>query len=49
MSDPAFTFQARWKEEMMYSCSVGSFILDMPMFVVSVSLPTQDKWASHGT
>lgn len=44
MSDEIYRFQARWKEEMLCTCSLGSLILDMPMGVVSVYLPTRSKW-----
>jgi elongation factor P hydroxylase len=44
MSDPVFTFQPRWKEELLCSCSEGSFVLEMPMGIVSVYLPSQDQW-----
>lgn len=35
MSDPVFTFQPRWKEELLCSCSEGSFVLEMPMGIAS--------------
>lgn len=44
MSYPVFAFQARWKEELVCSCSEGSFVLEMPMGIVSVYLPSQDQW-----
>jgi hypothetical protein len=46
MSEPIFTFQVRWKEELVCSCSEGSFVLEMPMGVVSVFVPSQDLWPS---
>lgn len=39
-----FTFQPRWKEELVCTCHLGSFILEMPMGILSVYLPTQVIW-----
>lgn len=39
-----FEFKARWKEELICTCALGSFVLDMPMGVVSVYLPTKEHW-----
>ena len=39
-----FAFQPRWKEELVCSCPLGSFILEMPMGVVTVYLPTAGRW-----
>jgi hypothetical protein len=39
-----FEFKAQWKEELVCSCAFGSFVLDMPMGVVSVYLPTKEHW-----
>jgi len=44
VNDPVFKFQARWKEELICSSSHGSFILEMPMGIVSVYLPTESVW-----
>ncbi len=38
-----FTFQPRWKEELVCSCSRGSFVLEMPMGVTTVYLPTAER------
>jgi len=40
----AFTFSPRWKEELLCSCALGSFVLEMPMGVVSVYLPSEKNW-----
>lgn len=39
-----FSFQPRWKEELVCSCALGSLILEMPMGKVSVYVPTQGQW-----
>ena len=39
-----FEFKGRWKEELVCSSSQGSFVLEMPMGVVSVFLPTAEQW-----
>jgi hypothetical protein len=39
-----FTFQPRWKEELVCSCSLGELILEMPMGVPSIYLPTEVVW-----
>jgi hypothetical protein len=39
-----FEFKPRWKEELVCSCALGSFVLDMPMGVVSVYLPAEEHW-----
>ncbi len=45
MSDvPTFNFGPRWKEEIVCSCALGSFILEMPMGITSVYLPTEEAW-----
>ena len=41
---PKFRFEPRWKEELVCSCSLGSFLLEMPMGVVSVCLPSETTW-----
>ena len=43
-SDGVFTFQLRWKEELVCSCSRGSFVLEMPMGITTVYLPTAERW-----
>lgn len=44
MQTPTFQFQPRWKEELVCSCDLGSFVVTMPMGVVSVDFPTEDIW-----
>ena len=39
-----FTFQARWKEELVCTGPGGSFILELPMGVLSAYLPTEESW-----
>jgi len=39
-----FTFQPRWKEELVCSCTLGEFVLEMPMGVPSVYIPTESAW-----
>lgn len=44
MQEIKVSFQPRWKEELVCSCEYGSFILDMPMGIVSVDFPTESVW-----
>jgi hypothetical protein len=39
-----FVFRPKWKEELVCSCALGTFVLDMPMGVISVYLPTEEHW-----
>lgn len=39
-----FTFQPRWKEELVVTGPGGSFILELPMGVLSAYLPTESAW-----
>ena len=39
-----FTFQPRWKEELVCTGTGGSFVLELPMGVLSAYLPTEDVW-----
>jgi hypothetical protein len=39
-----FTFLPRWKEELVCTGHGGSFILELPMGVLSAYLPTEDAW-----
>jgi hypothetical protein len=39
-----FSFQPRWKEELVCQCELGQIVLDMPMGTVSVYVPTRDAW-----
>jgi len=42
-----FSFQARWKEELVVTGPGGSFILELPMGVLSAYLPTEEAWAGR--
>ncbi|MDR7033239.1 MULTISPECIES: hypothetical protein [unclassified Mesorhizobium] len=44
MKDQLFRFQPRWKEELVVSGSGGSFVLELPMGVLSAHLPTETEW-----
>lgn len=44
MTEQLFQFQPRWKEELVVSGSGGSFVLELPMGVLSVYLPTEAEW-----
>lgn len=39
-----FKFQPRWKEELVVTGSGGSFILELPMGILSAYLPTEKVW-----
>jgi len=39
-----FKFQARWKEELVCTAPGGTFVLELPMGVLSAYLPTEDVW-----
>ena len=39
-----FKFQPRWKEELVVTGSGGSFILELPMGILSAYLPTEEVW-----
>ena len=43
-----FQFQPKWKEELACSHALGKFVLEMPMGVPSVSLPTEQAWLVRG-
>lgn len=47
MKKPEIQFQPRWKEELVCSCEFGSFVLDMPMGVVSVDFPNEEIWLQN--
>jgi hypothetical protein len=40
-----FEFYPRWKEELVVKGDGGSFVLEMPIGVLSVYLPTEDQWS----
>ena len=39
-----FKFQPRWKEELVVTGPGGSFILELPMGILSAYLPTEQVW-----
>lgn len=39
-----FSFHPRWKEELVCSSSLGTLVLEMPMGIPSVYLPTEATW-----
>ena len=39
-----FEFHPRWKEELVVTGSGGSFILELPMGILSAYLPTEEVW-----
>jgi hypothetical protein len=41
-----FQFKPRWKEELVVSGPGGSFVLELPMGVLSAYLPTEETWRS---
>lgn len=41
-----FKFQPRWKEELVCTGPGGSFVLELPMGILSAYLPTEDVWRS---
>lgn len=41
-----FTFNPTWKEELVCTGPGGAFVLEYPMGVPSVFLPTEDAWRS---
>jgi hypothetical protein len=45
MSKIRFRFTPRWKEELVCSSVLGNLVLDMPMGVTSVYVPTEASWA----
>jgi len=39
-----YTFQPRWKEELVCTCKQGSFVLELTMGQLTVYLPTEEDW-----
>lgn len=39
-----FSFQSRWKEELVCICRLGKLVLEMPMGVPSVYIPSEQAW-----
>lgn len=44
MAHLQFKFEPRWKEELVGSCSEGTFVLEMTMGELNVFLPTETVW-----
>ncbi len=44
MAAKTFTFQPRWKEELVVTTERGAFVLELTMGVPHVFLPTEDEW-----
>jgi hypothetical protein len=44
MAEQVFRFQTRWKEELVVSGAGGSFVLELPIGVLSAYLPTEAEW-----
>jgi hypothetical protein len=44
LSTNVFTFEARWKEELVVTGPGGTFILELPMGILSAYLPTEQAW-----
>jgi len=44
MASHTFRFKARWKEELVVIGPSGSFILELPMGVLTACLPTEQVW-----
>jgi hypothetical protein len=39
-----FQFQPRWKEELVVTGPGGTFVLELPMGVLTAYLPTENAW-----
>jgi hypothetical protein len=39
-----FQFQPRWKEELVVTGPGGSFVLELPMGILSACLPPEELW-----
>lgn len=44
-AEKLFTFQPRWKEELVVTGQGGSLVLELPMGILSVYFPTEERWA----
>jgi hypothetical protein len=47
MTEQLFHFQPRWKEELVVTGSGGSFVLELPMGILSAYLPSEMEWKEH--
>jgi len=43
-----FKFESRWKEELVCEGSGSSFVLELPMGVLTAYLPTEAAWSEKG-
>lgn len=48
MTEPMFHFAGRWKEELVATGPGGSFVLEMPIGILSVYLPPEAEWQNKG-
>jgi len=48
MTQRLFDFQPRWKEELVVSDAGGSFVIELPMGVLSAYLPSEAEWECRG-
>jgi hypothetical protein len=48
MTEPMFQFAGRWKEELVATGAGGSFVLEMPIGILSVYLPPEAEWQRKG-
>jgi hypothetical protein len=39
-----YSFSPRWKEELVCTCRLGDFVIEMPMGITTVYLPTAERW-----
>jgi hypothetical protein len=39
-----YTFEPRWKEELVCTCQEGSFVLDYAMGTPTVYFPAESSW-----
>jgi hypothetical protein len=45
VTEQRFSFQPRWKEELVVTGSGGSFVLELPIGVLAAYLPTEAEWS----
>ena len=41
---PTFSFRAKWKEELVCTGPGGSFVLELPMGILTAYLPTEEAF-----
>jgi hypothetical protein len=44
MGIPQYTFQARWKEQLVCCAGAQQFVLEFPMGIPTIYLPTKSRW-----